>query len=512
MNKSHFTAKRRQMHAMTDTDLKITQQELDNQQILLTIEVPQEQVEKELRTTARRMSNSFRFHGFRPGKAPYHVVVQRLGREALLDEVAEKLSDQIFIQALERAGLKPYAQPVLREITYDPLTYVIEIPMAPDVDPGDYRSIRIPAEEVDEAELDRRVQAEIDHILEEHTTWVPVERPVQYGDLVTISIRVTVDEEVVLENDDWDIVPDEEEYTLAPEFDAAFIGMEVGESKSFSAHFPEEGGSAWAGQEGHFEVEVKGIKAEEAPVLDDELAAEVSNFETAEEWRQDVREHMRSHLEEEAERRFEEKLEEALLAQATLSYPPAAVDREINMREAEQENVLKAYGFDDLEEYLDITGRTREEFREELRPGAERRLKRNLIFEAIAEAEQFPASDYEQRQYLSDILEPGDPELDHYLDVLERDEDYRQFIRGILLRRKAHDFMLAVARGEEVPAPGEHVADEAPPETEETLETLEDEIGAALELQPESEAPSQRGVETEATLAAEPSEEAKAES
>ncbi len=169
--------------------------------MLLTIVVPDDHVEKAMRATAKKLAKQYRIPGFRPGKAPYHIVVGRFGREALLEEVADEIGQDIFVEAMEEAKMEPYAQAALKEVTFDPLTYQVEVPLPPEVDPNNYREVRVPYTEPSEEEITEAAQAEIDRIRERFKTWQPVDRPIEYGDLVTISVKITVDDEVVLEND-----------------------------------------------------------------------------------------------------------------------------------------------------------------------------------------------------------------------------------------------------------------------------------------------------------------------
>ena len=251
------------------SEIAVTQQALEKRQVRLTVTIPPEQIENALRSKAKKLGKQVRIPGFRPGKAPYNVIVQRLGRESLLQEVFEDMGDKVFAQALEQTGVEPYGRATLEDVTMEePYTLVFDVPIKPEVDPGDYRSLRVEYTPPSVEEIQKHADEDIEHMLSRRTVWTPMERPVEFDDLVTIAIKLTVGDEVVLENDDWDIVPDAEEYTLTPEFDGQFIGMSVGESKSFTALFPEDSETAWAGQEGHFEVEVKTVKAQELPELD----------------------------------------------------------------------------------------------------------------------------------------------------------------------------------------------------------------------------------------------------
>ena len=453
------------------TNLNITQQSLENRQVLLTVEVPDTRLEEAMRKTVRKLGKDIRIPGFRPGKAPYHIVVQRLGRERLVADVAEEMIDGIYEEALQSTGLQPSGPGNLTEITLEPLVYRFEVPLPPEVDPGDYRALRLPYEEPSDEVIASQAQAEIESMRAGQASLTEVERPIQYGDLVTISLKVTVDGEVALENDDWDVMPDEEHYTLAPEFDAAFIGMTAGESKSFDATFPVDGDSQWAGQQGHFEFDVIAVKGETLPELGDAFAALVGDHENYEDLYQEVYGHIAGHVYEDAKQAYEKEVMARLQEQATLRYPPAEIERMVDRIATEQESIFKSYGFESREEFLRLQGQTEEHYRADLRDEAEKRLRRELLLDAIVQKERIPVSDYERSDYLTNAVGDDEDTLPRLLDLLKTSESYRDYITAFLARRKAHELLIALARSEDVPGLGEHVAAEAPiPEPTEQME------------------------------------------
>lgn len=445
------------------TDLQITQQENENRELLLTITVPESRVEQALRKEVRKLGRRLRVPGFRPGKAPYQIIIQRYGREALLEGIIDDLGQEVVSEALQSGEIEPYAQPLLEDVDLNPLTYYVRVPLEPEVDPGDYRSLRVAYEAVSDEAIQEETNKRLQEIRDAHKTWQPVERPIEYGDLVTTSLKVTVNDEVVLENDDWDFIPNEESYTLAPEFDAAFVGMEIGEKKSFSSDIPEDADSPWAGQTAHFEVEIKGIKAEIAPELDDDLAQEVSSYETAEELRNAVEESVREELTAKAEHDFSHKVMDTLREQSTLRYPSALLENQISLLIDEQENYYKQLGIESTEQLLKLTGKTMDAHREDLKPRARERLENELLLDAIVEREQFEISDYEAHQFLAEILAGNPEKQEEYSKLLDDEPSYRAYIKTLIKRDRASELIQKIAKGEEVPAPGEHPV-LAPPE------------------------------------------------
>ncbi len=468
------------------SELNITQQILeDSNELLLKVEVPQDRVDAELRKLAKKLGRKVRIPGFRPGKAPANIIIARLGRDYLIQEVAEDMAEDVFKEAIETIDEdKTVPGAYLRHIEHDPLTYEFVVPLKPEVEPGDYRSIRVPIEPVDEADVLKLVDEELHHLLERNKVWQPVERPVQYGDLVTMSIKMTVDGETEIEQDEWEFIPDDDDPTLSPEFDAAIVGMKPGEKKTFTIDFPEDDGSPWAGKTAEFEVEVKGVKAEELPELTDELVAENTEFETVDAFKEAVEKGTREHLQSEAARKFESELLEKLKEGATIRYAPATLAREIEELEKEREDIYKAYGFESTQQLLDLQGKTIEEYRKELEPDARSRLEERLLLDAIAEREQFEVSDYEMEQYLRDAgLEPE--QTDSLIEELKKNEGYRAFIRQLILRKKAFELLEAIAKGEDVPEPGQHPVMEAP--AVEEVKEVEPEEGEEVEEAEEAE-------------------------
>jgi len=469
------------------SDYKINKQILeDSHELLVTVEAPQERVEKEIRLLAKKMGKRMNIPGFRPGKAPVQLIIARLGRDYLLQELTDELADEAFQEAfatVEPEEIAPGAE--LRSTTLEPLTYEFSLPLRPDVDAGDYRSIRVPVEEVDEARVDELVEKEIENFRSQNKLWKPVEgRPVQYGDLVTMGIKLTVDGKEELNQEEWDLVPSETDYTLTPEFDANIVGMAVGEKKTFTITFPDDGTTTWAGKEGVFEAEVKAIKAEELPELTDELVNENTEHETVDAFVQAMKEAARAQLERETETQFEEQLLEALKSGATLRFAPKTLAQEVERLEAEREDIYKSYGFETTEELLKLQGKTREQYLQELEPQAKSRLEEELLLDAVAEKEQLEVSDYELEKYIRDAGLEEEP-MQNLLKRLKEDEYYRLYIRQLLLRKKAHKLLTAIAKGEDVPEPGQHPVEEAPEEPEEESAEGPEEVGSDVAEQAE---------------------------
>ncbi len=226
--------------------LTIRTEPMEDRQLALKVEVAQERVEQELRKAARKLAGQYRIPGFRKGKAPYHIVTQYVGLPALFDEFIEELGQEVYRTAIEQEKIEPYAMAALDIETLEPLTYSFVVPLEPEIDLGDYRSLRVEEEEpvIDEAEIDEQLEA----AREQYSAWADVDRPSQYGDTLTIDIKSVIvpadgeddggtddapdgEQTVVLDETDWDVTLDPDNPMDPPGLDDALLGLSPGDEK-----------------------------------------------------------------------------------------------------------------------------------------------------------------------------------------------------------------------------------------------------------------------------------------
>ncbi|MFN2165234.1 MAG: trigger factor, partial [Anaerolineae bacterium] len=162
--------------------MKVTTERLDNCQVNVIIELDAAETEEKLRQTARKLSREFTVPGYRRGRAPFHAVIRVFGREAVQQQTLEDFGNDIYEQALEEIEYEPYEIGDLQEVEWDPFRMVVQIPIPPEIELGDYRAVRVPLEP--EEVTDEEVEAELERMRQEFAQWVPVERPAQMGDQV----------------------------------------------------------------------------------------------------------------------------------------------------------------------------------------------------------------------------------------------------------------------------------------------------------------------------------------
>lgn len=471
--------------------LKVTTEPRENRQVALTVEVDQARVDQELRKAARKVASNYKISGFRPGKAPYSIVVQQVGLPNLYREFVDDLAEEVYKGAIEQAGVQPYAQAALEDIQLEPLTYTLVIPLEPEVKLGEYRSLRVEEEalEVDEAQVEARLEAN----REQHAGWTEVTRPSAYGDMLNIDVKsvlVTEDgaenaeETVVLNETDWDVTPDQENPMEPTGFDEALLGITPGEEKEFVLSWAPDSQSVYAGKSARFHVKLNSIKAYEKPELNDAFAQLVGpDFATLDDLKANIRETLLDQAKGQAENAYAEKALDAVLAVSTLDYPPVVIEDQIDSMVGEFDRQLRQFGIDGVENYLKQVGQEMADYRERLRPEATKLAERNLVLSEILRTETLQVSDEEIEQRIITMFggeEAAQSEEAQNMAAQLRAGSGRTILESQILREKALERLIAIVRGQEVPEPASSTTTATATDAETNTETSPETSGEVL--------------------------------
>ncbi len=383
--------------------VQTTTTELPESRVRVDAAVPPDEVERAVQTAARGLARDLRVPGFRRGKVPPAVVVQRLGREAVLDEAVRGGMQRWYVAALEGAGVVPVGDPKLDlgELPSrgEPLTFSIEIGVRPKAQLGSYRGLEVGRGEprVDE----QAVQGELDEMRERLARLGTVERPAQRGDFLVVDYLGKLEGEPFPGGEGRDQLIELGAGRLIPGFEEQLEGLGQGEERTIEVTFPEDyPAEELRGRPATFDVTVKEVKAKELPELDDEFA-EQNGFDSLAELREDIAARLREADEERVAGEFREAALDAAVAQAEVDVPQALVRArteelwERMLHSLEHQGITK-------DTYLRIAGKSEPDLLEEAAPDAERALKREAVVEAVAGAEGIEVSDEE----LLDALGP----------------------------------------------------------------------------------------------------------
>ncbi len=372
--------------------MKVTKDKEENRQAFLTVEMEPAEMEDGMRHAYERLVQKTNIPGFRKGKAPRVVVERTLGKSRLLEEALDRLLPQAYEQAIKEQNIEPYAQPDLEITQPDPLIFKAVVPLMPTVELGDYPGIRMQPEPVEIKE--ENTNAVLEELRQQHATWEPVDRPLDYNDMAVIDINGEVEEKPYVKKAAAQMQILKDTITPAPGFAAQVVGMKKDEEKEFNITFPADyPNNNVAGKEGHFKVKLHEIKEEKLPELNDTLASQVSTeLKTLDALKEEVAKSLHLRADERARMDFEEKLINAVIEHSKVEYPPVLIDLEINRMINEQARQLQLTG-QGMDQYLKSINKTAEQLQEDLRPVATKNVSASLVLGKIAEKEKIEVTE-----------------------------------------------------------------------------------------------------------------------
>lgn len=372
--------------------MKVSRDSSSPIELKLTVEMAEEDENPFLERSYRRAVSRVNVPGFRRGKAPRRVVENLIGRTALLQEAIDFMVPETLDQVLRDEAVLAFAEPSIEVTDLEPVSFTATVPLEPTVELGDYRAIRVEAE-TDEIS-DEQVDGALENIRQEQAVWEPVERPTQYGDRLNLNVRGVIGDETVVDDSDVEYVPEAENVLPFPGFAPNLLGLAEEDASEFTITIPDDyPREQYAGQEVNFQVEVLSVKEKTVPDLDDELAKSVGEgYDDLAALRAAITENMTARAAAESRSRLEQQSLEALCDAAIVNASPLLYERELEAMEADRERLLRQQGID-LLTYLRYIGKTPAQFREEMRPSAERRLVGGLVMRKLAEAEDIAVSD-----------------------------------------------------------------------------------------------------------------------
>jgi trigger factor len=388
--------------------METTLTELPDSRVRVEVEVPPKEVERAASRAARAMAKEMRLPGFRQGKAPPSLVIQRLGFGPVLEEAIREALPEWYERALLDAEVSPIGDPSIEMVSTpdgegDPLAFKFEVGVRPPATLGEYRGLEVGKAEKEVPE--DVVDTEIDRVREGFARLDPVERAAADGDSLLIDFEGLIDGVAFEGGKAEDYLLGLGSGQLIEGFEEQLAEAKAGEDRRVEVSFPADyQAEHLAGKEAVFNVKVKEVREKVLPDLDDDFAADASEFDTLEELRADVREKVGEALNSRAEEDFRIAAVDAAVDAATVEVPADLVTARATERWERMERQLAQRGMDP-NAFLQMQGKTREELIEESKPDAERELKREAVVTAIAEAEEIEVGEEELIEALAHSAE-----------------------------------------------------------------------------------------------------------
>jgi trigger factor len=388
--------------------LKTDVTELPDSRARVEVEVPAELVDRGMQRAARGLAKEMRMPGFRKGKAPPSLVIQRLGFGVVLQEAIREALPEWYEQGLLRSGLSPVGDPDIEivsapEAEDEPLSFKFEIGVRPKAKLGEYKGLEVGRAEAEPA--DEIVDREVERIRAGFARLEPVERSAVEGDALLVDFEGLVDGKAFEGGKAGDYLLELGSGQLIEGFEEQLEGVTGGEQREVEVTFPDDyQAEHLAGQDAVFKVDVKEVREKVLPDLDDDFASEASEFDTLEELRADIGKRVAEAVDERAEQDFRVAAVDAAVDAAAVEMPDDLVTARAAERWERVERQLAGQGMSP-DSFLQMQGKTREEILAESKPDAERELKREAVLAAIAEAEAIEVSEEEMVEALAHTAE-----------------------------------------------------------------------------------------------------------
>ncbi len=499
-----------------ETRLKITAEKDQQSQYVIRIEIEPSELEAAKGKAAKRLSNNVRIPGFRPGKAPRAIVERFVGQAALVEEATRDLMPKAYEEALRDQQIKPIGEPDVKLESSDPLTIIATVPVEPTVTIGDYKSIKLEPTSVEVTEDE--VNKVLEQLVEQNSTWEEPEqeRAAQEGDQVEIEMQTIRDGELVGETFTRTGVLGKQE--LLEQIEQQVMGMQTNEEKDIEVvkttpkaeiaapqtepEIEEQATPAVTEQalvqpgdnieEGlgevqselavgadvpavetiplepeeaeqqaqaplHYHIKLNSVKEKHSPALDDEFVTSVSDLQTMDELTARVRLNLLKQKQSESNREITERFVREAVEQSHIEMPPVLVNQQIHQLEDDLAQRLKQQKLT-VDQYLSITGKSHDDFHEDLRPQAEEQLKNQLVLLEIARAEGIAPEDVSEadineeidgfiEQYTQDAPEDTLDQQKQRLRTLYNSKEARDNIRGDVFSRKLGERLIELSTG-----------------------------------------------------------------
>ena len=384
-----------------------TYEKLSSNKAKLTIVVPAEQFDEAMNKAYLKMRGRINVPGFRKGKAPRKLIETMYGEGVFYDDALDIIFPEVYPAAIEAEGLKPVDRPEVNveEIGQGKdLKFTCEVFVRPDVELGQYKGLEVEVEQ--QVVTDEMVDTRIKQDQQKASRTVDVEeRAVATGDTVKLDYAGTVDG-VAFEGGtakDQTLVIGSN--TFIPGFEDQMIGMQIGEEKDLNVTFPEQyHAENLAGKAAVFHVKVNGITVTEMPELDDDFAADVSDFTTFAEYKESIVKELNDRAAKNNEVAVENALVEKAVENATIDVPEAMITEQTEYILREMEMRMMYQGLR-MQDYLKYTGQTKEQLQEAYRGEGEKRVRIELTLEAIRKAEGIEPTEEEINAQIAEQAE-----------------------------------------------------------------------------------------------------------
>ena len=377
--------------------MSVKVENLEKNMAKLTVEVSAEELDNAIGIAYKKNKSRFNIPGFRKGKVPQNMIEKMYGPQVFYEDALDTILNYSYPDAAKESGLEIVSRPEIDVVTIEkgkPLVYTATVATKPPVELGEYKGVTVT--KADTAVSAKEVNAELARVQEQNARMITVDDEsykIKKDDIVNINFDGSVDG-VPFEGGKGEDYPlTIGSHSFIDNFEEQLIGHKIGDDVDVNVTFPENyGAKELAGKAALFKVKVNSIQQKELPELDDDFAADVSEFETLKEYKASLKSELKLKKEKTAAQENENNVVKAVVANAKVELPEAMVRTNVENMVNDYDRNMRGHGLD-IQQYLQYLGQTMEQFAESLKPQAEENIKSQLVFEEIIKKENITASD-----------------------------------------------------------------------------------------------------------------------
>ncbi|PZE19946.1 trigger factor [Paenibacillus xerothermodurans] len=423
--------------------MKASWEKIEKNVGVLEVEVEAEKVAEALDKAFKKVVQKVNVPGFRKGKVPRSIFESKFGVESLYQDALDIVVPEAYGDAVQETGIFPVDRPEVDVEQFakgEALKFKAKVVVKPEVELGKYKGLKLEAK--DAAVTEEEINAELERLQQRHAELVPVEEgAAEKGDVVSIDFEGFVNGEAFEGGKAEKYSIELGSGSFIPGFEEQLVGLNKGEEKDVNVTFPEDYHSEeLKGKEALFKVKLHEIKRKNLPALDDEFAKDVSEFDTLEEFKSDLQKNLQQRKDAELQRNRETEVVEKAAAAATVEIPDVMINNETTQMVSEFENRLRAQGMN-LEMYYQFTGQSDDALKEQMRGDAEKRVRNNLVLEAIAKAEEIEASEEEVAAELENMSKQFQRPAEELRAILSANGNLEDLKHDLVIK-KTVDFLL----------------------------------------------------------------------
>ena len=419
----------------------------ENNRACFNIEITQEEFEKAIQNAYLKNRSKFNIPGFRKGRAPRKIIEMNYGEGIFYEDALNIILPKAYEEAVDNLKLEPVDSPEvdIEQIEKGkPVIVKVEVTIKPEVKLGNYESIEV--EKVEYNVTDEDVERELKAIQEKNARIIDAsDRETKEGDILTIDFKGFIDgkefEGGSAENQKLEIGSN----TFIPGFEEQLIGKKKGDKVEVKVTFPEDYfEESLRGKEATFEVVIHEIKEKELPELDDEFAKDVSEYDTLEEYKSSIKERLEKEAKDREKVEFENKVIDKVVEESEVDIPEVMIEHQIEHEINEFDYRLKLQGLD-IDQYLKLTNSKIEDLKEQIRPIAEKKVKTDLVFEAIGKKENIEVTEEDIDKELEKIAkEYNQEDVDKFKENMKKGD--LSFLESGIIRDKIIDLLVNNAK------------------------------------------------------------------